>query len=111
MICTLSADWVRRSTRPNPSRNEPRYGYQFWLNGGGDNRRWPDLPCLFVSGYTDSALLRRGLDEESVHLLPKPFSLEALTQALDRVLSRSEGGECPRSDAPGSTQGLSPGSR
>ena len=51
------------------------------------HRRWPDLPCLFVSGYTDSALLRRGLDEESVHLLPKPFSLDELAQALERALT------------------------
>jgi hypothetical protein len=30
---------------PNTSANEPRYGYQFWLNGGGKELRWPDLPA------------------------------------------------------------------
>ena len=50
------------------------------------HRRWPDLPCLFVSGYTDSALLRRGVDEDEVHLLPKPFSLAELDRALEAVL-------------------------
>ena len=41
----LSADWVARATRPNSSDNDPRYGYQLWLNGGGDSLRWPDLPA------------------------------------------------------------------
>lgn len=41
----LQADWVARATRPNPSDNDPRYGYQLWLNGGGDSLRWPDLPA------------------------------------------------------------------
>lgn len=39
----LEEDWVTRAVTPNPSRNEPRYGYQFWLNGGAVNLRWPDL--------------------------------------------------------------------
>ncbi|MDO8863330.1 serine hydrolase [Haliea sp. E1-2-M8] len=41
----LSADWVARAIRPNPSVNDPRYGYQLWLNAGGDSLRWPDLPA------------------------------------------------------------------
>jgi CubicO group peptidase (beta-lactamase class C family) len=41
----LPVDWVARATRPNPSDNDPRYGYQLWLNGGGDRLRWPDLPA------------------------------------------------------------------
>ena len=41
----LPADWVARATRPNSSDNDPRYGYQLWLNGGGDSLRWPDLPA------------------------------------------------------------------
>lgn len=41
----LSADWVRRATSPNASNNDPRYGYQIWLNAGGSELRWPDLPA------------------------------------------------------------------
>lgn len=41
----LPADWVARATRPNTSGNDPRYGYQLWLNGGGDSPRWPELPA------------------------------------------------------------------
>jgi CubicO group peptidase (beta-lactamase class C family) len=58
----LSADWVHRSRRPNPSRNEPRYGYQFWLNGGGNNRRWPDLP--------DDAFAMMGNRSQVVMMIP-----------------------------------------
>ena len=39
----LPEGWVRRATTPNTSANDPRYGYQLWLNGGGDELRWPDL--------------------------------------------------------------------
>lgn len=41
----LSPDWITRATTPNASANEPRYGYQLWLNRGGDELRWPDLPA------------------------------------------------------------------
>jgi hypothetical protein len=40
----LPPGWVARATRPNSSRNDPRYGYQLWLNGGGAELRWPGLP-------------------------------------------------------------------
>jgi CubicO group peptidase (beta-lactamase class C family) len=41
----LSEDWVKRAQTPNHSGNEPRYGYQFWLNSGAEELRWPDLPA------------------------------------------------------------------
>ncbi|MFK7732073.1 MAG: serine hydrolase domain-containing protein [Pseudomonadales bacterium] len=41
----LSADWVERATEANESTNDPRYGYQIWLNSGGDELRWPELPA------------------------------------------------------------------
>jgi CubicO group peptidase (beta-lactamase class C family) len=40
----LTEDWVNRSHTPNHSDNDPRYGYQFWLNGGGSELRWDNLP-------------------------------------------------------------------
>ncbi len=39
----LPEGWVARAAAPNSSDNDPRYGYQFWLNGGGEEPRWPDL--------------------------------------------------------------------
>ena len=41
----LSQAWVTRAATPNTSDNDPRYGYQFWLNGGGETLRWPSLPA------------------------------------------------------------------
>jgi CubicO group peptidase (beta-lactamase class C family) len=40
----LDANWVARTRQPNSSDNDPRYGYQFWLNSGGPALRWPALP-------------------------------------------------------------------
>ena len=39
----LPRGWVSAASMPNPSKNDRRYGYQFWLNGGGKTLRWPDL--------------------------------------------------------------------
>ncbi|TDG13819.1 class C beta-lactamase-related serine hydrolase [Seongchinamella unica] len=39
----LPPGWVTAASTPNPSSNDRRYGYQFWLNGGGPTLRWPDL--------------------------------------------------------------------
>jgi CubicO group peptidase (beta-lactamase class C family) len=40
----LSRAWVERARTPNTSANDQRYGYQFWLNAGGSELRWPELP-------------------------------------------------------------------
>ncbi len=39
----LPEGWVARAAAPNSSDNDPRYGYQFWLNGGGEALRWENL--------------------------------------------------------------------
>ncbi len=40
----LSPEWVAAAQQANVSDNDPRYGYQFWLNSGSDTLRWPELP-------------------------------------------------------------------
>lgn len=40
----ISPEWVAQSIAPNRTENEQAYGYQWWLNNGGDELRWPDLP-------------------------------------------------------------------
>ena len=40
----VTPQWVARATAPNNSHNEKAYGYQFWLNQGNSELRWPDLP-------------------------------------------------------------------
>ena len=40
----VSKDWIQMATKPNKSSNEKSYGYQFWLNAGDKELRWPKLP-------------------------------------------------------------------
>ena len=40
----LDKAWVTAATMPNRSANERAYGYQFWLNQGDAEPRWPELP-------------------------------------------------------------------
>jgi CheY-like chemotaxis protein len=46
----------------------------------------PGLPIVFMSGYTDDEVVRRGLLERGVPFLEKPFSPELLTRTLLEVL-------------------------
>ena len=43
-VSITDPSWFERGLRPNTSSNEANYGYQFWLNAGGNKLRWPDLP-------------------------------------------------------------------
>jgi CheY-like chemotaxis protein len=47
----------------------------------------PGLPVIFMSGYTDDDLTRRGLLAAGIPYLEKPFSPEALGRMLRAVLS------------------------
>ncbi|WP_066018565.1 serine hydrolase domain-containing protein [Endozoicomonas atrinae] len=58
----LPDDWVSAAKTPNTSDNEKSYGYQFWLNQGDEQLRWPSLP---VDAY---AML--GNRKQSVMIIP-----------------------------------------
>jgi CubicO group peptidase (beta-lactamase class C family) len=58
----LSEDWVRRSALPNNSDNDRRYGYQFWLNRGGPELRWPQIP--------EDAFAMMGNRQQNVMVIP-----------------------------------------
>jgi two-component system cell cycle sensor histidine kinase/response regulator CckA len=47
---------------------------------------WPDLPVVFMSGYTDNDVARRGLLDAGVPFLEKPLSPDALTRKMRQVL-------------------------
>jgi two-component system, cell cycle sensor histidine kinase and response regulator CckA len=46
----------------------------------------PGLRVLYMSGYTDDEVVRRGVEADRVHFLPKPFSPQVLTQRVREVL-------------------------
>jgi CheY-like chemotaxis protein len=48
----------------------------------------PNLPCVFMSGYTADIIARRGVLEEDVDFLQKPAGREELAMKLREVLSR-----------------------
>jgi two-component system cell cycle sensor histidine kinase/response regulator CckA len=46
----------------------------------------PEARVLFVSGYTNDAVVRHGIVQDKVHFLPKPFSPIALARKIRAVL-------------------------
>lgn len=60
---TLISDaWIAKALAPNKSANDPRYGYQFWLNYGGKEPRWQGLP--------DDAYAMMGNRGQTVMMIP-----------------------------------------
>jgi CheY-like chemotaxis protein len=51
----------------------------------------PGLPVLFMSGYTNDEIIRRGLLSPGAPYLQKPFSPEALASKVREVLDAASG--------------------
>jgi CheY-like chemotaxis protein len=47
----------------------------------------PGLKCLFVSGYPSDVIAPRGVLDEGVRFLQKPFSRDALAKALREAIA------------------------
>ena len=48
----------------------------------------PDMRVLYMSGYTEDAILRHGVHDASTVLLGKPFAPAALLAKIREVLDR-----------------------
>ncbi len=46
----------------------------------------PNIPTVFMSGYTNEIIAKHGVIDAEVLLVEKPFSLEQLTQAVRKAL-------------------------
>jgi CheY-like chemotaxis protein len=51
------------------------------------SQRRPNLPVLYMSGYTEDAVVQHGRLEDSPHFLQKPFRIEDIAQAVRRALA------------------------
>ena len=54
---------------------------------------YPEIKVLFVSGYTDNAIMHHGVFEEGVAFLEKPFSSVSLLRKVREVLDSSQNHE------------------
>ncbi len=53
-------------------------------------RKWPKLKVLFMSGYTNDAVLKSGVSEQNAAFLQKPFGLNTLAGRIRDSLSPTE---------------------
>ena len=51
----------------------------------------PDLPVLFMSGYAEEQL-RKEIGIANAWFMPKPFSVQQLSEKVGDVLARTAGG-------------------
>jgi DNA-binding response OmpR family regulator len=47
----------------------------------------PNLPVLYMSGYTDKAIVHRGVLDAGIQLLAKPFTPAQLVERVQSLLS------------------------
>jgi CheY-like chemotaxis protein len=46
----------------------------------------PDLKVLFITGYAENAVIGNGQLERGMHVLTKPFAMDALTSRIREVI-------------------------
>ena len=51
----------------------------------------PELRVLYLSGFTENLIIHHGVPDDGVAFLAKPFSTDALSEAVRRVLDGQAG--------------------
>jgi two-component system cell cycle sensor histidine kinase/response regulator CckA len=51
--------------------------------------RFPQIRVLYMSGYTDDAIVNHGLQDQSIHVLQKPFTHQELVRHVHEALKVS----------------------
>jgi DNA-binding NtrC family response regulator len=49
---------------------------------------YPEMKTLYMSGYTDDAIVQHGVLEEGVSYIQKPFTMEGLVKKVREVLDK-----------------------
>jgi two-component system cell cycle sensor histidine kinase/response regulator CckA len=52
----------------------------------------PGTRVLYLSGYTEDAIMHQGVSQSGSAFLQKPFTLQALSRKVREVLSQPRGG-------------------
>lgn len=55
------------------------------------SKKYPDLPCLYISGYTADVIMHNGVLDEGIQFLSKPFTRYDLAQKVLEVLKSQKG--------------------
>ena len=58
--------------------------------------RRPEMKVIYMSGYTDDAIVQHGVLEEGIPFLQKPFSLDALARIVREGLEAGRGNNLPQ---------------
>jgi two-component system, cell cycle sensor histidine kinase and response regulator CckA len=47
---------------------------------------FPDVKCLFMSGYTDDIIVHQGILDQAIHFIQKPFTMQSLAAKVREAL-------------------------
>ncbi len=54
-------------------------------------KKYKDIKVIYMSGYTDNVIAHRGVLDEGIHFVQKPFTVQALTAKIREILDEDAG--------------------